>query len=189
MQENRREKSLIKRNILQYLECKGVTEYKFYKDSGVSRGVLSQNNGMSEDNIAKFLAYAQDVNTTWLLTGIGPMLHDQSAPAPAAAPAPAPVSEAEPTAENQVETISALINKVAELARENGRLRERVDMLERERERMFVHSGGGKLPSPTPPAAPSAAVRPEASSQPTSSPQSGSPRPITRCDASKRARK
>lgn len=76
MQENKQEKSLIKQNILLYLENKGVTPYEFYKVSGVTRGILQQNNGISEDNIARFLAYAKDVNIVWLLTGTGGMLTD-----------------------------------------------------------------------------------------------------------------
>ena len=74
MQENIQKKSLIKRNILQYLAKIGVTPYEFYKKSGVTRGVLQQSNGISEDNIARFLAYAPGVNTEWLLTGEGEML-------------------------------------------------------------------------------------------------------------------
>ena len=74
MQENRQEKSLIKQNISQYLSMKGVSDYEYYKTSGTTRGILGQNNGISEDNIARFLAYAPDVNYEWLLTGKGPML-------------------------------------------------------------------------------------------------------------------
>lgn len=74
MKENKQEKSLIKQNILLYLANKRVTPYEFYKISGVTRGILQQNNGISEDNIARFLAYANDVNTEWLLTGKGEMI-------------------------------------------------------------------------------------------------------------------
>lgn len=76
MKEKQQEKSPIKQNILLYLEKKGVTPYEFYKESGVTRGILQQNNGISEDNIARFLAYATDVNIEWLLTGTGSMLKD-----------------------------------------------------------------------------------------------------------------
>lgn len=78
MQENKQEKSAIKQNILLYLSNKGVTSYEFYKISGVTRGILQQGNGISEDNIAKFLAYAPDVNIEWLLTGKGDMLKHAS---------------------------------------------------------------------------------------------------------------
>ncbi len=74
MQERQQEKSPIKQNILLYLAHKGVSAYEFYKESGVTRGILQQNNGISEDNIARFLAYANDVNVEWLITGRGEML-------------------------------------------------------------------------------------------------------------------
>lgn len=74
MQENKQEKSPIKQKILQYLTEMGVSAYEFYKKSGVTRGILAQNNGISEDNIARFLVYAPDVNADWLLTGRGEML-------------------------------------------------------------------------------------------------------------------
>lgn len=80
MQENKQEKSLIKQNILQYLTKMGVSAYEFYKKSGVTRGILQQNNGISEDNITRFLAYAPDVNTEWLLTGRGEMLKQDVPP-------------------------------------------------------------------------------------------------------------
>lgn len=78
MQENKQEKSLIKQNISLYLAKKGVTPYEFYKISGVTRGVLTQNNGISEENLARFLVYAPDVNPEWLLTGKGEMLKEDN---------------------------------------------------------------------------------------------------------------
>lgn len=76
MQENKQEKSQIKRNISLYLSKKGVSDYEFYKKSGITRGILSQPNGISEDNITRFLAYAPDINVEWLLKGEGNMLRD-----------------------------------------------------------------------------------------------------------------
>ena len=80
MQENKQEKSPIKQKILLYLGKKGISDYEFYKKSGTTRGILSQNNGISEDNLARFLAYAPDVNEKWLLTGEGSMLKDEPLP-------------------------------------------------------------------------------------------------------------
>ena len=74
MQENRQEKSLIKRNILQYLDFKGISQYEYYKLTGTTRGILSQNNGISEDNMMRFLDYFPDVNPYWLITGKGDMI-------------------------------------------------------------------------------------------------------------------
>lgn len=76
MQENKQEKSPIKQKILLYLAEKGISEYEFYKKSGITRGILAQNNGISEDNLARFLAYAPEVNEQWLLTGNGEMIKD-----------------------------------------------------------------------------------------------------------------
>jgi hypothetical protein len=69
-----RDFSLIKQNILQYLEIKGITKYKFYELTGVSNGVLSQKSGMSEENIMRILSAFSDLNPFWLITGKAPML-------------------------------------------------------------------------------------------------------------------
>jgi hypothetical protein len=74
MQEKKQENSLIKRNILIYADYKGISKYEIYQKTGISRSVLSQNNGMTEDNIIKFLAYYSEVNPEWLITGQGEML-------------------------------------------------------------------------------------------------------------------
>jgi len=74
MQENKQEKSPIKQKILLFLTKKGISQYEFYKNTGVTRGILTQNNGISEDNIARFLAYYSEVSAEWLLTGQGDML-------------------------------------------------------------------------------------------------------------------
>ena len=72
-----RENSLIKENILLYLDSKGISKYEFYKKTGVSNGVLSQKNGMSEENTMRFLSEFSDVNASWLLTGKGSMILNQ----------------------------------------------------------------------------------------------------------------
>ena len=74
MQQNKRDFSVVKRRILQYLELKGITKYAFYRDTGTTNGVLSQPNGISEENLLRFLSYYDDVNPIWLLTGEGEIL-------------------------------------------------------------------------------------------------------------------
>lgn len=71
------EKSIIKQNILKYLDFIGLTPYKFYQQTGITRGVLTQNNGMSEENTTRFLDYYRDVSPEWLLTGKGEMLKNR----------------------------------------------------------------------------------------------------------------
>lgn len=80
MQENKQEKSPIKQKILLYLAQKNISQYEFYKNTGITRGILTQNNGISEDNISRFLAYYPEVNAEWLLTGKGEMLKDEGLP-------------------------------------------------------------------------------------------------------------
>lgn len=69
-----RENSTIKKNILQFLDFKGISKYEFYSKTGVSNGVLTQKSGMSEENIHRFLSYYTEINPAWLLTGEGSML-------------------------------------------------------------------------------------------------------------------
>lgn len=64
----------IKDKILQYLNLKGVTRYKFYKETGITRGILDQKNGITEDNLLKFINYAQDISLDWLFLDSGSML-------------------------------------------------------------------------------------------------------------------
>jgi len=78
MQEN----SIIKQNILKYLEFKGVTQYRFYKENDVTRGILTQNNGITEENLLKFVRFAQDISLEWLLTGEGSMLKPEASSVP-----------------------------------------------------------------------------------------------------------
>ena len=68
------EKLPIKEKILQYLNIKGVTKYKFYKETGITRGILDQKNGITEDNLLKFINYAQDISLEWLFFESGEML-------------------------------------------------------------------------------------------------------------------
>ena len=76
MQEKSHKKSIVKQNILQFIELKGLTRYEFYKKTRITRGVLDQNNGMSEDNIARFLACFSEIDANWLITGEGSMYRD-----------------------------------------------------------------------------------------------------------------
>lgn len=73
MQEKSLKKSVVKQNILQIIEIEKITKYEFYKKTRITRGVLDQNNGMSEDNIARFLACYPDIDANWLITGEGSM--------------------------------------------------------------------------------------------------------------------
>ena len=119
MQEN----SIIKQNILKYLEYKGITPYKFYKDNDVTRGILTQNNGITEENLLKFVRFAQDISLNWLLTGEGDMIKPETQPN-ASSNTVSPPSEC---CEDGV--ISTLKDIIKEQAKEIVRLEMEVDTL------------------------------------------------------------
>lgn len=108
MQEN----SIIKQNILKYLEFKGVTQYRFYKENDVTRGILTQNNGITEENLLKFVRFAQDISLEWLLTGEGSMLKPEASSVP-----PDETPDELPNS-----TVSVLLKHIDDLNRENERL-------------------------------------------------------------------
>ncbi len=66
--------SVIKDRIIQYLDFKGYSKYRFYKNTGVSEGVLSKKSDLSEENTLKTISYYTDMSPEWLLTGKGEML-------------------------------------------------------------------------------------------------------------------
>lgn len=77
MQEKSQKKSIVKQNILHIIDIKGISKYEFYKITRITRGVLDQNNGMSEENIARFLACFTEIDANWLITGEGNMYRDK----------------------------------------------------------------------------------------------------------------
>lgn len=128
MQENTQEKSPIKQRILLFLAQKQVTQYEFYKNTGVTRGVLSQNNGISEDNISRFLAYFPDVNIEWLMTGRGEMFTDESTTI--AKQQPVIADERLVTQGVTPDLITELLNRITEQAAEIGRLNEQIRQMQ-----------------------------------------------------------
>lgn len=58
---------------MQFLEIKGITKYKFYQETGITNGILSQKNGLTEENIEKFLLTYPEISAEWLMRGEGDM--------------------------------------------------------------------------------------------------------------------
>lgn len=119
MQEN----SIIKQNILKYLEFKGITPYRFYKENDVTRGILTQNNGITEENLLKFVRFAQDISLDWLILGEGTMLKTET-----------PLEDTSTdvlTPENGVlnTLMTPLLDRIDALTRENERLKIEVETL------------------------------------------------------------
>lgn len=76
MQAKSRNISPIKEKILQYLEYKGISEYKFYRESGVSRGLLRKPSEIGQQTLQKIFAYYKDLSPIWVLENEGTMLRD-----------------------------------------------------------------------------------------------------------------
>jgi phage repressor protein C with HTH and peptisase S24 domain len=70
----------IQERILEYVNTKGITPYKFCKDLGLSMGYLDKRGAIDTDKYLKIIEYYKDINPTWLLSGSGTMLRKQSVP-------------------------------------------------------------------------------------------------------------
>ena len=64
----------IQERILQYLENKDITPYKFCKDLGFPMGYLNKRGVIGTDKYLKIIKYFKDLSPEWLLTGEGDML-------------------------------------------------------------------------------------------------------------------
>lgn len=63
---------------MQYLDYKGISKYKFYQETGITNGILSQSNGLSEENTLKFLSKYRDISLNWLFYDEGSMLKTET---------------------------------------------------------------------------------------------------------------
>lgn len=70
----------IQERILQYLEYKKVTPYKFCKDLDFPMGSLNKRGSIGTDKYLKIIKHYKDLNPEWLLSGEGPMLKDKQEP-------------------------------------------------------------------------------------------------------------
>jgi hypothetical protein len=66
----------IKKRVLQYIEYKGVSRYKFYQETGFSNGFLDKEGSIGADKCEKISYQYPDMNIEWLITGRGNMLRD-----------------------------------------------------------------------------------------------------------------
>ena len=63
--------SQLKARIREYARMKGKGLKAIYEATGMSDGTLSNDSGLGEDNLMKFLHYAEDLNLRWFFTGTG----------------------------------------------------------------------------------------------------------------------
>lgn len=60
--------------ILKYIESKGISKYRFYKDIGLSNGYLDKEGNVGSDICEKISYQYKDISIEWLITGKGEML-------------------------------------------------------------------------------------------------------------------
>ncbi|WP_172918275.1 hypothetical protein [Capnocytophaga canis] len=60
--------------MLQYLEYKGITKYRFSKDTGLSNGFLDKNRNIGSDKCEIISEVYTDLSMEWLITGRGQMI-------------------------------------------------------------------------------------------------------------------
>lgn len=63
----------MKERILQFIEYKKLSKNKFYKETGLSNGILDKQGGISSDSLEKIYCVYPEINLDWLLTGKGEM--------------------------------------------------------------------------------------------------------------------
>lgn len=60
--------------MLKYLDYKGISKYKFYKDTKLSNGFLDKNRNIGSDKCAIISNSYPEINIEWVITGKGKML-------------------------------------------------------------------------------------------------------------------
>jgi len=60
--------------IIEFIQFKGITKYKFCKIMGFSNGYLDKSRDINSKNYKKILEYFPEIDPTWLLEGKGNML-------------------------------------------------------------------------------------------------------------------
>ncbi|WP_320052807.1 hypothetical protein [uncultured Acetobacteroides sp.] len=103
--------------VLEYLENKGVSKYKFYKETGLSNGFLDKGENVGSDKCEIIISCYSDLNLYWLITGKGEMLLGSQ-------------SSLDQVPDN-IKELAALYrecndkgNRIIELLEENARLKE-----------------------------------------------------------------
>lgn len=68
----------IQERIIQVIENKNITAYRFCKDLGLSMGYLDKRGAIGTDKYLKIIEYLPEINPIWLLTGQGSRLKETS---------------------------------------------------------------------------------------------------------------
>lgn len=65
---------MIRERILEYIDFKCISKYKFYKDTGLSNGFLDKKGSIGSDKCEIISYHYPDLSIEWLITGKGSML-------------------------------------------------------------------------------------------------------------------
>jgi hypothetical protein len=68
--------SPVKQRILQFVDTLNISKREFYLNTGISRGTLESQTGITEETITKVISKYQNISPTWLITGKGKMFLD-----------------------------------------------------------------------------------------------------------------
>lgn len=60
--------------IKKYIDYKGISKYRFYKDTGLSNGFLDKNENIGSDKCEIIIDSYPDLSLEWIITGRGDML-------------------------------------------------------------------------------------------------------------------
>lgn len=71
---------MIRKRILQFIEYKGDTKYKFYQKTGFANGFLDKEGNIGSDKCEKICYEYPDLSLEWLITGKGEMLKSDNLP-------------------------------------------------------------------------------------------------------------
>ncbi|MDD4576743.1 MAG: hypothetical protein PHI36_09975 [Bacteroidales bacterium] len=74
MQEKIQKVSPIKQNILHFIETLNISKREFYQLTGVSRGTLESNTGITEETLTKIFATYNKLNIEWVFFSKGDMI-------------------------------------------------------------------------------------------------------------------
>jgi hypothetical protein len=105
----------IRERIIEYLLYKGISRYRFYKDTGLSNGFLDKYGSINSDNCEKICYCYPDINPEWLLIGKGEMLKSGD------------LLELEKS--DKQASIEVLVKKIVELSSENTLLKKENETL------------------------------------------------------------
>ncbi len=142
MQAKEQNISPIKQRILYFAGTLGISKRDFYAKIGVSRGTLESKTGITEDVITKFFATYPEVSIEWLMLGVGKMLKtkrtskiktdcEEVITKDNGSESAGHTQPSNPMIDRLFDLLSAKDKEIGDLREDNGRLKARIEELER----------------------------------------------------------